>query len=98
MKLNPQSDIHLKCSSGVVPREFAGLGEKKSSRLKPFHRGRTFLGGVTIASDTPTVGVVDVAPATAFDTNAEDVAVAATVVAVVRIKSLLFICLNTLSD
>jgi len=38
----------LKCTGG---REFAGSGLKKSSRLKPFHLGSLFVGGIFVAMD-----------------------------------------------
>src|SRR4030088_3389222 len=38
-KSNPQSCIHFKCSSVVISFAEVGLGEKKSSRLNPFHLG-----------------------------------------------------------
>lgn len=45
MKSKPQSRIHFRCSSVVVPLDDEGLGEKKSRRLKPFHLGSLFAGG-----------------------------------------------------
>ena len=38
-KSKPQSDIHLRCSSSSEGRGLEGSGEKKSSRLNPFHCG-----------------------------------------------------------
>lgn len=91
-KLNPQSDIHLKCSSGVALRALAGSGEKKSSMLKPFHRGNAFFAtaklstaGMSAGDDAGTDGIMP-------EATAEPAAVTAAVVSEVRIKSLLFIC------
>lgn len=65
MKSNPQSLIHLICSSVVVPREEAGFGEKKSNRLKPFHLGSLFVGaGFGCASDVASE-IARAAPASA---------------------------------
>ena len=46
MKSKPQSRIHRNWSSVVCGRELDGLGEKKSRRLKPFHLGNLFFGGL----------------------------------------------------
>jgi hypothetical protein len=37
----------------VLRRDVVGLGEKKSSRLNPFHLGSLFLGGGFIAEADP---------------------------------------------
>ena len=86
-KLKPQSAIHLKYSSDVASRAFAGSGEKKSRRLNPFHRGSAFFGEAIVASCKASV-VNEVASALSLAaamavTAAVPATVAATFVAVV---------------
>src|SRR5690606_2918765 len=65
MKSNPQSLIHLICSSVVVPRDDAGFGEKKSRRLKPLHRGSLLAGAELDNASDAVSGSVRAAPASA---------------------------------
>src|SRR5580658_3174223 len=44
-KSNPQSRIHEKCSAVVGLYQGLSSGEKKSSKLNPFHRGKRLTTG-----------------------------------------------------
>jgi Two component regulator propeller len=46
-----KSRTHLNLYAVVGMREFAGSGLKKSRRLKPFHLGSLFFGGIFMAKD-----------------------------------------------